>query len=76
MEAFVYWFLGAILLYGIIARTIYYHTSVREADAWLWPAWVGAWLVLYIATALYAVACCIAAAYHMVRRWYCAKVEV
>ena len=70
MEVYVYWTLGAILLYGTIARTIYYHTSVREADAWLWPVWVGAWLVMYSLLFLYVLYCGAMIVYHTVRMLY------
>ncbi len=70
MEVYVYWTLGAILLYGIIARSIYDHTNMREVEAWLWPVWVGAWAVLYTALALYAICCGVAIVYHRVRGWY------
>ena len=70
MEVYVYWTLGAILLYGIIARTIYYHTNIREGEAWVWPVWVGAWAVLYAMLALYAIYCGTAIVYHRVRGCY------
>lgn len=55
MEAFVYWSLGAILLYGVIAQLLEEYTSFYHDEAWSWPLYAGIILILTLATVVYTV---------------------